>query len=183
MKKNRLTTRAKTKKLCTLYFVLRTYDRSSGFTLIEILVYGVVFSVFLFLVVQVFVTIKATSANSLAMINLQQNYARILADLNQTIKLAQVIDSPVAGESDVILSLDGGEIVYQVASGQLEKVVNGSSLALSDQGVSVLDINFENLGEATQTGTIKINFTTQSNYLLEGGRRLTEDFQTTVGIR
>ena len=170
------------KKLKTKNQKLKT-DRQKGFTLIEVLVYGVVFSLFLLLTVQVFVTIKTTSANSLSMVSLIENYTRIFFDLNQTIRGAQDVVSPTAGNSAASLSLNSGEIVYQVNNGVLEKVVGGQALALTDEGVSIGSATFTSVGEATQTASIKIQMTLDSNYLLESGKNLSEQLETTIGLR
>ena len=154
-----------------------------GFTLIEVLVYGVVFSLFLLLVTQIFITIKLTSANSLTMINLQQNYIRIFSDLNQTVRGASEVDFPLPGQTGGGLSLNNGQVVYQVEEGVLEKVIGGLPVALSDPGISVNAVNFENLGEVDQKASVKIQMTFESNYLLEGGRILSEDFQTAINLR
>lgn len=154
-----------------------------GFTIVEVLVYGVVFSLLLFLITQVFITVRTTSANALAMVNLQQNYARIVFDLNQTLRGATGVVFPSPGDSSVSLSLNDGGIVYQIEDKVLKKVISGSSLDLSDEGVSIPTISFENVGEATQTATIKILMTVESRYVLEGGRTISEDFQTTIGLR
>lgn len=162
---------------------LKLGDDQKGFTLIEVLVYGVVFSLFLFLVVQVFVTVTLTSANSLAMINLQQNYSRIFSDLNQTIRNVDEVDFPLAGGSGNTLSLNSGEVIYQLSDGAIQKVVSGSALSLNDEGVSITAIGFENVSEATMASTIKVQMTIQSNYLLENGRQISEDLQTTISLR
>lgn len=154
-----------------------------GYSLIELLVYTVLFSLFLLLVTQIFLTIKTISANSLAMVNLQQNYVRLFSDLNQTIRSADNIVSPVSGTSGPALSLNDGDITYQVQNGVLEKAISGLPIALSDEGINVSGLIFENLGEATQAASIKIQMNIESNYILEGNRRVSEDFQTTINLR
>jgi Tfp pilus assembly protein PilW len=155
----------------------------NGYTLIEVLVYGVIFSMFLLLITQIFLTMKNTSAGSSATVNLQQNYARIFSDLNQTIRSATSVSSPTSGNSAASLSLNDGSIVYQVVGGVLQKVDGGTPIPLTDDGINIADINFENVGEATLAATVRIRMTVESNYILEGGRRISEDFQTAIGIR
>lgn len=173
--------RRKIKKLSTSYLVLRTSQL--GYTLIEVLVYGAIFSLFLLLTVQIFLTIRTMTANSFVMVNLQQNYARIFSDFNQTVRAASNVIFPTPGSSGASLSLNNGEIVYQVNGGILQKVEGGTPIGLTDEGISVSAITFENIGETTQIPTIRIQITVDSNYVLEGGRTVSEDFQTTVGLR
>lgn len=171
----------KLSNLCTSSLVLRTSQ--SGYTLIEVLIYTVIFSLFLLLTTQVFLTIRTMTANSFVMVNLQQNYARIFSDFNQTIRAAENVIVPTPGNSGQTLSLNNGGIVYQLQGGVLQKVENGTPIELSDEGVSVSTIVFENIGEATQTATIRIQMAIDSLYVLEGGRTVSEDLQTTVGLR
>lgn len=157
--------------------------KQRGFTLIEVLIYGGVFSLFLLLITQIFLTLRITAASALAMIDLQQNQVRMLADFNQTLRRAEAITYPSAGNSGGSLSLNDGALVYQVTGGVLEKKMGSTVLNLSDEGVKVTAVNFENVGEATQAGTIKIQMTLESSYLFQSGRTLTEEFQTSIGLR
>lgn len=171
------------KVLRTSYFVLRTSGKSRGFTLIEVLIYGFIFGAFLMLVTQLFLTIKSTTANSMAMSNLQQNYARIFSDFNQTIRSAENVTSPLPGNFASSLSLNDGQITYQLSDGVMQKTIGTSTYDLNDNGLRLTGINFENAVESTQTAVIKINFSVESNYFLQSGKKVTEDFQTTIGLR
>lgn len=151
--------------------------------MIEVMVYGLVFALFLLLVTQVFLTINSTSANSLSMNNLQDNYLRIFSDFEQTIRQAANVAIPPPKSFGATLSLNNGAIVYQLDNGTLQKVVSGVPIALNDSGVSVKNLNFENIGEAAQTDSIRIKMNIQSNYFFPGGKTLVEDFQTTVNLR
>ncbi|MFC1727004.1 type II secretion system protein J [Patescibacteria group bacterium] len=155
----------------------------TGFTLIEVLIYGAIFSLFLLLITQLFITIKTSAANSMAMTNLQQNFIRIFSDMNQSIRKAEGVVSPTSGNSAADLSLNGGTLLYQVNDGVLEKVDGGTTFSLSDNGVSITALSFENVGEATQTASVKIQMTVDSNYLFEGGRTISENFKTTISLR
>jgi Tfp pilus assembly protein PilW len=158
-------------------------NKTGGFSLIEVLVYGVVFGLFLLLTAQVFLAIRLTSANSLGMVSLQENYLRIFSDLNQTIRAADAVNLPLPGNTAASLSLDSGTISYQLNQGVLEKVVNGTAMDLSDAGVTITAVSFTNVGAADQLPTIKMQINIESNYLLGGGATLSEELATTVGLR
>lgn len=172
-----------TKRILNTVVSFFLVKEEGGYTLVEVLVYGFIFSLFLLLTVQVFLTIRTMTANSFVMVNLQQNYAHIFSDFNQTIRTASNVVFPTSGNSGVSLSLNNGDIVYQVNGGVLQKVEDGTPIDLTNEGVSVSAITFENIGEATQAATIRAQMTIDSNYLLEGGRNVSEDFQTTIGLR
>lgn len=161
----------------------RSKFKRTGFTLIEVMIYAFVFSIFLLLITQVFVAVKNSAANSRAVVSLQENYARFHADLAQTISSASEVDLPLIGQSGDVLSLNGGEIIYQITDGVFEKIIGGEPLALSDDRVIIEDLIFERLGTVSQKPSIRIRFSLVSRYLFPGERKITEEFQTVVTLR
>ncbi len=157
--------------------------RQGGFTIIEVMVYGIVFSLFLLLVTQFFLTVKNMAANSFVFVNLQENYVRAFTDFEQTIRTADSVTAPVVGGAGQVLSLNNSQIIYRQENGILKKEIGGSAYDLTDEGVVVKDLSFENIGAVTQKSSVRIKMTLDSNYLLESGRIISEDFQTTVGLR
>ena len=51
----------------------------------------------------------------------------------------------------------------------MQKKVDSEIYDLSDEGIEITSLSFENIGEATQTATLKIRMSLESNYYLEGG--------------
>ena len=158
-------------------------EREKGYSLIEVLIYSSILALFLLLVVQVFIAVKNVNAHSTAFVGMQRNLRQIVADMNQTLKMASSVTTPLPGQTSNNLSLDGGDIVYQVNDGVLQKTASGQTWDLTTEEVAISNLSFENAVEATQTATIKIEMEVESNYLLEGGRRLSENFQTTISLR
>lgn len=158
-------------------------SRQAGFTLIEVLIYTFILSMFLLLTTQIFITIKLSNANSMALNSLQKNYRQILTDLTRTIKAAEGVEAPLSQQSDSTLSLNNGSIVYRLNNGVMQKVVAGEEFDLTTREVTVTNLNFENTAELNQTDIIKISLDLESNYLLEGGRSVRESLQTTVSLR
>ena len=162
---------------------LNISNKTSGFTIIEVMIFTLIFSLFLLLATQLFLTIKSVTANSASMANLQQNMTRVFSDVNQTIRGAEEVTFPTAKGAGSSLNLNSGQIVYQLSGGVMQKVIGGQAYDLTDAGVTISSLIFENVGEATQSASVKVNMTFDSNYLLEGGRTVSEDMQTTLTLR
>lgn len=157
--------------------------KSKGYTLIEILIYTVIVSLYLFLVAQLFISIKTANANSIALGALQKNSRQIVADLTSTLRNAQTVNTPAAGQTTTVLSLNNGAISYQLQNGILQKTENGQTWDLTTPEVTLANLSFQNPVEATQTASLHLTLTIESNYLLEGGRQLSEDLVTTITLR
>lgn len=161
-----------------------TGDRKQrGFTLIEVLIYSGVLALFLLLTVQIFISVKLTNAHSLSLVSMNKNLHQIISDLGRTIKSADSVLSPAPGASAETLSLNDGAVLYQLSDGVLQKAKDGQVWDLTSDEVTVADLFFENVVEATQTSSIRVTMTVESNYLLEGGRRLSENLETCVSLR
>jgi len=161
----------------------RRLSKEQGYTLVEIILYSGILALFLLLTVQIFISVKLSSAHSDVFVSLSKNFRQIISDLTQTIKRAETVTSPLPGETVSTLSLDDGVILYQLGDGVFRKTESGQTWDLTTEEVTVSNLSFQNLAEADQAASIKIRMTLESNYLLEGGRRLSEDLETTVGLR
>ncbi|MBN1262894.1 MAG: hypothetical protein JW991_00895 [Candidatus Pacebacteria bacterium] len=156
---------------------------TKGYSLIEILIYSSILSLFLVLLVQIFISIKLANAHSTAFVTLSKNLRQMASDMTRTIRGAAGVTSPTAGNSTATLSLNDGVIVYQLQDGFLKKTDSGQTWDLTTNEVTVTDLSFTNTTEATQTAVIKIKVTAESNYLLQGGRKLSENWETTISLR
>jgi len=159
------------------------FKNEAGYTLLEVLIYSSILALFLLLTTQLFISIKLTNAHSIALVGLQKNCRQIIADLTSTIKAAENVMTPLPGETATTLSLNNGTILYQLEDGVLQKIKDSQVWELTTDEVTVSGLSFENPVEATQTASIKIVMTVESDYLLEGGRKLSEILQTTVSLR
>jgi hypothetical protein len=158
-------------------------SRISGYTLVEVLLYAVLLGLFLFLTVQIFITIRLSNAHALAFASLSKNIRAVTADLSQTIKSAQNVIDPLPGQAATSLSLNNGTVTYGLQSGAFQKTENSQTWELTTDEVVVSNLSFENQIEATQEATLTIKASFESNYLLEGGRRLSEELETTISLR
>jgi Tfp pilus assembly protein PilW len=154
-----------------------------GFTLLEVLIYSAILAMFFLVTTQIFITIKNTNAHSLALVGLQKNLRQVSAEMTQTIRQATAVTSPLPGETSETLSLNEGAIVYGLSDGVLQKSEGGETWDLTTDEVTVSNLSFANLVEATQSGSLRITADVQANFVLEGGQLLSENFQTTISLR
>ncbi|HUW21412.1 MAG TPA: hypothetical protein VMW41_01960 [Candidatus Bathyarchaeia archaeon] len=159
------------------------WSEISGYTLIEVLLYSLILSLFLLLTTQVFITVKLSSTQSNIFVYLSRNFRRASSDFTQTIRGAANVSSPLPGSLSASLVLNNGAITYQLDQGILKKTQSGQTWDLTTDEVTVSDLSFENAAESTQTALLRISMKIESNYLLEGGRKISEDFETTIGLR
>jgi len=158
-------------------------NQKRGYTLLEVLLYAGVLALFLVLVTQVFISVKLANARSVALVSMSRNLRQATTTLSKTIKNADNIVSPVPGDSNAALVLDDGAVSLRVNEGILTKTENGETWAVTTDEVSVIDLLFVNAVEATQEGSLKISLIVESNYLLEGGMKLSEELETCVSLR
>ena len=156
---------------------------SSGFSLIEIMIYTIILGMFLLLVTQIFISVKTINANSLALVSVQTNYRQVLADLTREVRAAGVVTQPVAGGTSSVLSLDDGTVIYQLEGGVLVKTASGESVAVTTDQVEIESLIFTNPVEATQSATVKVEAEMVSRMLLTGGNQLSETISFSVGSR
>ena len=156
---------------------------SSGFSLIEIMIYTIILGMFLLLVTQIFISVKTINANSLALVSVQTNYRQVLADLTREVRAASVVTQPVAGGTSSVLSLDDGTVIYQLEGGVLVKTASGESVAVTTDQVEIESLIFTNPVEATQSATVKVEAEMVSRMLLTGGNQLSETISFSVGSR
>ncbi len=156
---------------------------SPGYSLIEVLVYTFLLSIFLLLLSQLFIAVKEINAHSASLVGLQKNTRQVLTELTKNLREASSVALPVPGGTSESLSLNSGAIVYQVEEGILTKTVSGETLSDTTPEVTILDPEFTYMAEATQTAAVKIYLTIESNYLLSNGRRLSQPLETTVSLR
>jgi hypothetical protein len=161
----------------------RKLSNEQGYTLVEIILYSGILALFLLLTVQIFISVKLSSAHSDVFVSLSKNFRQTVSDLTPTIKGAETVTSPLPGETVSVLSLNDGLILYQLGDGVFRKTENGQTWDLTTEEVTVSNLSFQNLAEVDQAASIKIKMTLESNHLLEGGRRLSDYIETTVNLR
>lgn len=162
---------------------------SSGFTLIEFLLYMGILSIFLIILTQTFTSILDVQLESEATSTLTQDGNFILSRFAYDINRAKTILIPAnPGDqgSTLQLSIDGINYTYTLDS--LNKNImltsNLGQFQLNSFDTSITGLNFERFGNPTPpvSNTITISFTLASKTIRNTGPEK-RTYQTTVGIR
>ncbi len=161
-----------------------------GFTLVEIILYIGTLTILLtslsiFLVYLLDARVKFTTITEVE----QQGYF-VLAQITQTVRNAEGINSPALGSSGSTLSVDVIDAIDDPTifnpSGALIQVTKGtsSSVDLLSDNIEISGLTFTRVGNGIGKGAIKINFTL--THINSDDRNIFEyekDFQTTVSLR
>lgn len=145
------------------------FQNNKGFTVVELLIYMALLTIFLLVLLDVFTTTLNFKLQSEATSALNQDSRLILGNLNYNIYnsgTATVISSSK-------LSLDSGSKVYELSGDDL--LLN--SVKLNSLDTKVDGITFIKIGQ-----TVKISFTLESLITTTGGPR-TQTVNTTLGLR
>jgi len=159
-----------------------------GVTLIEILLYMGILSIFLVVLTDIFVSILSVRSESEASSTIEQDGKYLLSRLSYDISRADSVSSPTAiGQTNNLLTLVIGPENYTYST-------SGDNFTLSnDQGINFLngsetiisDIQFTRIGNASVVGTkdnIKLQFTLTGRTQRNSGPEV-KTFTTTIGRR
>lgn len=151
-----------TKQLPTTHYPLQN---KGGFTLIEMLLYVGLASIIL-LVTSVFLGMLLESRiKNQTVAEVEGQGIQVMQAVAQTVRNAEAINSPTAGNSANSLSLDVVNVandptVFSLSGGQVEiKEGANTAINLTNSRVMVSDLNFENLSRTGTPGNIQISFT------------------------
>jgi Tfp pilus assembly protein PilW len=136
-----------------------------GFTLVELLLY-VSMSGIIILAVSVFLAVLLSArVKNRSVAEVEQQGARSLGLIVQTLRNANVVNSPAVGASASSLSLNtySGSLnptVFDLSGGVL-RIAEGASaaVALTNSNVAVSGLSFQNLSYASTPGIMRIQFT------------------------
>lgn len=155
----------------------------AGYSLIELLIYLVLLSFIILFSTRLFFEIKSLKAETEVSTTLQRNARFVFEEMTQAVRAATEISVPLPGETGDILVLNNGQIKYQLNEAVLQKEESGEIFSVTTSEVTVQEVSFEHIASPEQRPTIKIKIKLVSNYLLEGERRSSAQFQTTISLR
>ena len=158
---------------------------NQGFTLIEMLVYMGLLSIFLLILTQVFTSSLDAQLESQATSTVEQDTRFIFTRLAHDIENADNLVSPAAlGEesSNLVLTRSGETFTYSLQNSNLVLDDTLSIDSLNSYATEVTALNFERLGNTGGKNNIKVTLTVQSKTLRSGNTE-TKTFETTLGTR
>ncbi len=166
--------------------------KSGGFTIVEVLVSALVFSIIAIVVSGLFVQILDLEQRSFASQKIQENGLFIMELMSREIRVSQIVDTDQTPQGDSInctlTSLTirhpvNGTITYTLANGVLQRIADGITTDLSSSGVAFSRLNFCLMGSGPtdhQQARVAILASIQNK---TGKEILTTSLETTVSSR
>ena len=162
------------------------YDQS-GFTIVEVLVTSVIFSIIAMAVSAIFVETLSLQRRAAASQKIQENALFVLESMSRDIRVSVVTNQESPNCSAVTLTISHptkGDIVFRVNNGVVEKnQAGGGYIAISGSDVKFSRFNFcitGSLSNDNKTPRVAILTTVENVY----GREVLEvNLQTTVSSR
>lgn len=158
---------------------------SSGFTLMEIVIYMGLLSIMLVILTGIFLSTLDAQLESQTISSVQQDGRFILSRLIYDINRAQDILTPVnIGDSGntLVLSIDGVNYNYDLVNGILRLNINNIINSLNGFDTTISNLTFQRLGKIGGKNSIKVGFTIASKTQRTMGAEI-KDYQTTVALR
>jgi len=158
--------------------------KKQGFTIVELLLYIGLFSILIYVIMNIFATSLDLKSRSESVSMVHQDGRFILQKFMTDINNANSIIIPNLGSSGSTLQivLYGVLRTYQLNNNTIELIDNTDTYQLSSFGTDVTNLSFTRIGSINGKNTIKISFTLQGKANFNPGQE-TENFQTTIGIR
>jgi len=139
--------------------------KSAGFTLVELLLYVAISGVILLVTTMFLQTLLESRIKNQTIAEVEQQGIQVMQIITQTVRNADVLNSPTIGASATSLSVNtytagNNPTVFDLSGGVIRiKEGAGSAIALTNARVTVSDLNFQNLSRSGTPGTIRISFT------------------------
>lgn len=158
---------------------------SKGFSLIELILYMGLFSVFLVTLTQIFSSALELKLDSESTSTVQQDSRYILERLSYDINRADSITTPSSiGTQDASLAIviSGQTHTYALNNGNLQVTDPTGTYRLNGYNTSITNLSFLRVGNSGGKNTVRINYTVNSLTIENSGTE-TKTVQTTIGIR
>ncbi len=160
-----------------------------GFTLVELLIYMGLLSLFLLVLTSIFASILDVQLESQASSSVEEDGRFILARLTYDFGRAKAIVSPAtlgSSATSLILNINGINNTFSLSGQDLILTDNTGSNKLNSFDDNVSNLNFTYLAnsaaESTISATIRANFTLTSKVSRKNGPEA-KTLQTTLGLR
>lgn len=166
-------------------FQILNFKLRRGFTLIELIVYMGLMSIFLLTLTEIFLSVLDVQTESQQNSSVEQDGKYILARLNYDISQASTITSPASlGQSAnaATLVISGVNYTYDGSGSSLILTNNYGASQINSDGSTISNVSFSRLGNSGGKNSLQIKFRLTSSSNRNAGREM-RDFQTTLGTR
>jgi hypothetical protein len=139
--------------------------QASGFTVMEMMIYGGLLSIFILIMSQTFASILETQLGSESNAAIVQDGRYILSRMSYDIGRASGISTPaVLGDVGpvLVLNIAGTGHTYSVSNGLLQLTNSFGTQSLNSFGTQVSGVTFERLGNTGGHNSIRVRYTLTS---------------------
>lgn len=165
--------------------MIKKYNRQKGFTLVEMLIFMGILSLFLLVLSQIFTSLLDSFLETETTSNTDHDVRYVFERLSRDIGQADtiVVPSSAGNNSQVLqISINGATYTYASQSGKLVVTENGETSSLMGFDTSLQSVSFTRLGNTDGKPTVKVALQLKS--LTESGPSDTvREFTTTFGTR
>lgn len=157
----------------------------AGFTLVELLLYVTIISAIIFTVIFFLQITLSTRVKNQTISEVEEQGSMVMQLLTQSARNALVINTPAAGGSGSILSLNTTlpattPTVFDLSAGVIRITEGaGTAVALTNSRVNATNLTFQNLTGTATKGNVRIQFTL--NYINQSGRNEYDYSKTFTG--
>lgn len=159
---------------------------SSGFTIVELLIYMGILGILLGVITQIFTSSLSTQLASESTNSIEHDerfiIQRLLYDVHRATSIAQPA-TPGATSSTLQLIINSTTYTYALASGNLQLTDSSGTNNLNGIDTTLSALSFTRLGNASGRDTIRVAFTITSTIKRTGTGVESKTVQTTVGLR
>ena len=158
---------------------------NSGTTLVELILYMGLLSIFIIILFNLFTAILSTQTRSAAVSLVQTNGNFLLTKLTADINRADSIVLPLAisaSASSMVLKVGATDTTYAISNGRLVITDSSGSNNLNDSDTTISDFVVTKLGNVGGKPGLQMLFTITSN-VVDNSNIKTKTFQTFSAIR
>lgn len=156
-----------------------------GFTIVELLIFFGLTSIFLTVLTDLFVAIFDVKRESEATSAVEQDGRFILERLIYDISRASAINAPAslgASADSLSMTIGGVSYTYDVTGGVLNLTNDTGVNRVNSSQTTISNLTFQRIGDEISNETVRVEFSVNSVVLRNLGSEVRE-FQTTVGRR
>lgn len=160
------------------------FNSQKGFTIVEMVLYIGLLSMFLLTFTQLLGTIVEVRLESSATSSVEQDSRFLLTRLMYDVERASTIVTPAnAGNqgSSLQLTINGVDYTYSLSGANIVLTSQNTAEQLNSQETEVVSLVFRRIGNGVKD-TVRMSTTIQSATVRKSGRE-TRSLQTTVGLR
>jgi len=166
--------------------IYKSANLQKGTTIIELLIYLALLTIFLTVLLDIFVTTLNFKLQTESTSALNQDTRYILGKLSYDIYNADNVSVPANfGDTSLSLTLTTAGVpeTFAVSGGNMVLTTGGTSMNLNGKDTNIQSVSFKRLGDSSGKPTFQINLTLVSQITTKGGTNNTQTVQTTVGLR